>query len=69
MTRRDRAKCKAYAIWYRLEFNEWREDFINRLSRQGRWPSPKYATEFQALRRAGLYYLERLIEYTLMRTG
>ncbi len=35
MTRKENARCRAYAEWYRLQLFEWRDDLVSRLMQQG----------------------------------
>jgi hypothetical protein len=69
MTRKNKAKCKAYAIWYVRELLEWRTDFLKRASQEPGLPSREIAAEFRALRHASLHYLGRLIEYVPVKEG
>jgi hypothetical protein len=69
MTRKNKAKCRAYAVWYVRQLLSWRTDFFNRLSKEGTKPSRKHSAEFQALRHASWYYVDRLAKYNLVKEG
>lgn len=69
MTRKNKAKCKAYAVWYVRQLLAWRTDFLKRASQKPVLPSPEIAAEFRALRHATSHYLDRLIEYVPVKEG